>query len=257
MSMVFLGKAQLNALRAISRDIFPEMPVRFRSISDDWGSFDEEATRSDLAEADLVVAQAITDPDAVFNTADLMATTTGDVIFLPYLHVDGLASLELDPAQGRVLGAEQLLEGQAGRDQAEIFDDFCRGRIDMGNQARIEASLTRMGELEASVCDLAISGYIAETYHDKRSFFGVDHPAQHVLFELFRRLCAEMALEFDRGVFDDPVFHGRHAMPYGQRAFTPVDVGRLGLAYECDPHWHRQAQKLVTQVVRESQLEEA
>lgn len=249
MSIVFLGRAQMNAMRAIWRDMFPKMPVKFRAISEDWGSFDEAATRRDLADADLVVAQAEDDAAAVFKSDTLIEATSGDVIFMPYVHLDGLASLEASGGAG-ILGAEQVLDGQDGRRQADIFDDLCRGRIDMQNQARVDASLARMRASEATVCDLGISDYIAETYRIKPSFFGADHPAQHILFELFRRLCSEMALDFDQSMLDDPVFHGRHALPITQRAFTPVDVDRLELDYGCDPNWYKQTQKLLTQVLK-------
>ncbi len=258
MSIVFLGRGQMNALRGISRDMFPKMPVKFRSISPEWGSFDEAGTRKDLAGADLVVAQAVEGSTTFFNSQDLMQATSGDVIFVPYIFVDGIASLESYGLRGgsKILGSEQVLDGQEGRSHADIFDDLCRGHIDMQNRTRIDASLTEMSKMEEAVCDLQITDYIAETYRDKPSFFGVDQPAPHILFEVFRKLCAEMALEFDKSFGRDPVMIGRHALPLVQRAFTPVDVEALKIQYGCDPHWYRQASKLLTLVLNSREPDE-
>lgn len=247
MSILFLGNCQVNAMRGISREMFPQMKVNFRTITPYWGNFEEVPTRDELAEADLVIAQAIENPETTFNRQDVIDTATGDVIFVPYIYVDGLASLEIVASKGRsvIKGAELVLEGQEGRKPIHIFDDLCRGNIDMQNQARIDMSLKKMAEKEEAGCDLTISEYIAETYRERPSFYGINHPAQHILFELFRRLCRELDLPFSEEVMNDPVTWGRRALPASQRAFTPADARVLGTKYECDPHWYGQAFKLL------------
>ncbi|WP_372887177.1 WcbI family polysaccharide biosynthesis putative acetyltransferase [Shimia sp.] len=252
MSILFLGNCQVNAMRGISREMFPEMQVKFRTITPYWGKFDEAPTRQELAEADLVIAQAIENPGTTFNRQDVMDTATGDVIFVPYVYIDGLASLEIVASKGRsvIKGAELILEGQEGRKPVQIFEDYCRGRIDMQNQARIDMSLAKMAEKEAQGCDLKISDYIAETYRERPSFFGINHPAQHIVFELFRRLCGELDLKFDPGIMNDPVAWGRRALPSSQRAFTPVDAEVLGTKYDCDPQWYGQGYKLLNLAIK-------
>lgn len=61
--ILFLGNCQVNAMRGLSREMFPQQPAEFRTITPYWGNFDEAETRERLAEADLVVSQAIQNPN--------------------------------------------------------------------------------------------------------------------------------------------------------------------------------------------------
>ena len=252
MSVLFLGNCQVNALRGLSREMFPNLPATFRTITPYWGDFDEAATRAELAEADLVVAQSIENPTTAFNYEDVRASARGQVVFVPYVYVDGLASLEIIASKGKsvVKGAEILLQGQDGRKPIHIFQDLCDGKIDMQNFERIDASLRKTAAKEDTACDIRISDYLAETILERPTLYGINHPTQHVVFEMFRRLCAHLGWQYDPHHQDCPVVWGRRALPAAQRAFTPMDAARLGTRYDCDAHWYGQAHKMVNLAIK-------
>ena len=247
MNVFFLGNCQVNAMRGLCRDMFPEIKASFQTITPYWGEYDEVGVRAALETADLIISQAIENPTTTFNVADVRASSRGEVVFIPYVYVDGLASLEIIASKGKsvVKGAELLARGQEGRRDLHVFNDYCRGAIDMQNLARIEMSLMKMAEKEAANCDITISDYIRETYQDQLQLYGINHPAQPVLFEMFRRLCDRVGWAYDSAIAKDPVIWGKRALPSSQRALTPVDVEKLGLRYGPDPHWFGQAHKLV------------
>lgn len=246
MNILFLGNCQVNALRGLSREMFPDRPVQFRTITPFWGKYDEDATRQELETADLVISQAIENPEAPFNIADVRASTRGEVVFVPYVYIDGIASLEIIGSKGKsvIKGAEPLLRGQEDRKAIHIFNDYCAGKIDMEQNARVESSLAKMREKEG-VCDLTISDYLTEIWQSTPTLYGINHPTQHVIFEMHRRLCDHLNWRFDEDLAKDPISWGRRALPQSQRALSPIDKEVLGLTYDCDTHWYGQAHKLL------------
>ena len=67
MKVFFLGNCQVNAMRGLCREMFPAMKASFQTITPNWGTFDEEETRRQLAEADVVVSQAIANDTTTFT----------------------------------------------------------------------------------------------------------------------------------------------------------------------------------------------
>ena len=246
-SILFLGNCQINAMRGIFRGMFPKLPCTFRTITPYWGTFDEPEIRARLAEADIVISQAIENPAATFNVADVRASTKGHIVFMPYIYVDGISGLEIVASKGRsvVKGADLLIAQGRGQDAFRIMKDYVAGHIDLDNAGRLRASLDRLAAKEAAQCDIAISDYIAGTWADRPAQWGINHPTQHILFEMFRRLCLHLDLPFDPGFCADPIEMGRRALPMSTRSFSPIDVAALGLSYDCDPHWFGQTGKLI------------
>lgn len=259
MKVLFLGNCQINAMRGICRQMFPAQPADFKTITPYWGDFDEEGTRQLLAEADLVVSQAIANPTTTFNVADVRASTKGDVVFMPYVYIDGIASLEIVASKGKsvIKGAEQLLRGQEGRKPIHIFNDYCNGEIDMECKARVLSSLAKLKEKEAADCDVVISDFLEETWRKQPTLYGINHPTQPTVFELFSRLCAHVGWDYDTDHVNDPVNWGRRALPEGQRALTPQDVAVLGLEYPADTHWYGQGYKLLNLALKAKEREES
>ena len=101
MKVFFLGNCQVNAMRGLFREMFPTVKATFQTITPYWGTFSEEETRAELAEADIVVSQAIANPTTTFNVNDVRQSATGDVIFVPYVYIDGIASLEIIASKGK------------------------------------------------------------------------------------------------------------------------------------------------------------
>lgn len=259
MKTLFLGNCQINAMRGICREMFPDRAVDFQTITPFWGTFDEAKTRELLAGADLVVSQAIANPTTTFNTADVRAATKGQVVFMPYVYIDGIASLEIIASKGKsvIKGASQVLAGQEGRKLIHIFNDYCEGRIDMACEARVISSLEKMAEKEAADCDVTISDYLQDTWRRQPTLYGINHPTQPVVFEMFRRLCQHLGWRYDDALAADPVAWGRRALPLGQRALSPNDVRTLGLQYPADTHWYGQAHKLINLAMKAAEREAA
>lgn len=247
MKVFFLGNCQVNAMRGLCREMFPTMKATFQTITPYWGTFDEKAARAELADADLVVSQAIANPTTTFNVEDVRKSATGDVVFVPYVYIDGIASLEIIGSKGKsvIRGAEQLLLGQEGRKPVHIFNDYCDGTIDMECEARVLSSIARIAEKEAADCDITISDYLTQTWRKQPTLYGMNHPTQPVVFEMFRRLCEKIGWEYDQTHKDDPIAWGRRALPASQRSFTPNDAKVMGIAYPCDTHWYGNGYKLL------------
>ena len=259
MKILFLGNCQINAMRGICRDMFPKMPVDFQTITPYWARFDEDRTRELLADADLVISQAIANPMATFNMTDVRSATKGQVVFMPYVYVDGIASLEIVASKGRTVikGAPEVLSGQEGRKPFHIFRDYCDGKIDMRCESRVASSLAKLAEKEAAGCDVTISDFLQETWRRQPTLYGINHPTQPVVFEMFRRLCAYVGWTYDPALAEDPTAWGRRALPQTQRVLSPNDVRVLGLQYPADTHWYSQANKLINLALKAAEREAA
>ena len=98
-------------MRGLCREMFPAMKASFQTITPYWGTFDEDETRRQLAEADVVVSQEIANGITTFNVNDVRASATGDFIFVPYVYIDGIVSLEIIASKGKTVirGADLLL----------------------------------------------------------------------------------------------------------------------------------------------------
>lgn len=243
-------------MRGLCREMFPDIKVSFETITPYWGDYDEGRTRQLLSEADLVISQAISNPDTTFSVADVQKSTSGDVVFIPYVYVDGIGSLEAVASKGKsvIRGMQQLLRDHEGRKPIRIFEDYCAGRIDMEAEDRILSSIAKIAEKEIAHCDIAISDYLSETWRKQPTLYGINHPTQHVLFEMFRRICEHVGWKYDPTHKDDPIVWGRRALPCGTRSLTPLDAQRLGLAYSADTHWYGQAYKLVNLAIKAREM---
>ncbi|MBE0413045.1 WcbI family polysaccharide biosynthesis putative acetyltransferase [Yoonia sp.] len=252
MKVFILGNCQANAMRGLCREMFPNVDVSFLSITPFWGAFDEEKARDLLAGADLIICQAITNPDATFNVDDIRRSTHGEIVFIPYVYLDGIASLEIVASKGKsvIRGMQELMHDQEARKPIRIFEDYCSGRIDMKSEQRIFSSLEKMAAKESAHCSIVISDYLAETWRKQPTLYGINHPTQHVIFEMFRRICERVGWKYDPNHKNDPIVWGRRALPSGTRSLTPFDAKRLRLGYQADPHWYGQAYKLVNLAVK-------
>lgn len=194
MKVFFLGSCQINAMRGLCREMFPDLDASFQTITPYWGRFDEETARRELDEADLVISQAVANPTTTFNVNDVIASARDDVVFVPYVYIDGIASLEIIASKGKsvIHGAEQILRGQEGRKPVKIFKDYYNGEIDMECEARVLGSIERIAQKEAEDCDIKIADYLSATWRQQPTLYGINHPTQHVVFEMFKRVCEKV-----------------------------------------------------------------
>lgn len=258
MKVFFLGNCQVNAMRGLFREMFPTVKATFQTITPYWGTFSEEETRAELAEADIVVSQAIANPTTTFNVNDVRQSATGDVIFVPYVYIDGIASLEIIASKGKsvIRGADQLLLGQEGRKPIHIFNDYCDGVIDMQCEQRVLSSIERIREKEVEECDITISDYLFDTWRKQPTLYGMNHPTQPVVFEMFRRLCEKAGWDYNADHQNDPIAWGRRALPASQRSFTPNDAKVMGVEYPCDTHWYGNGYKLLQLALKAQEMQE-
>lgn len=175
---------------------------------------------------------------------------------MPYVYIDGIASLEIIGSKGKevIKGQEHIINAWDGRKPSKVFEDYCEGRIEMHGEARVLSSISKMAEKEQADCDIRLSDYIEETWRKQPTLYGINHPTQHVLFEAFRRLCSHVGWDYDPGHKDNPVAWGRRALPNSPRSLTPYDAKALELKYSCDTHWYGNAHKMIMQIVKNAQL---
>lgn len=250
--ILFLGNCQINAMRGIARGMLPGMPCDFRTITPYWGTFDEDEIRDQLAQADLVISQAIANPDTPLNVAGVRAATRGQVVFMPYIYIDGIAGLEIVASKGRsvIKGADAIQQAWEGRKPVKVFEDYCAGKIDMRNAQRVASSLRKLRDKEAADCDIVISDYIEATWRDEPALWAINHPTQHILFEAFRRLCDHVGWTYDPQFRKNTVAWDQRALPRATRSLSPHDAAALNLSYAHDTHWYGQANKMIIQVLK-------
>ncbi|MFZ3581966.1 WcbI family polysaccharide biosynthesis putative acetyltransferase [Loktanella sp. DJP18] len=253
--ILFLGNCQINVMRGIARGMFPKMPCDFRTITPYWGTFDEDEIRARLAKADLVIAQAIANRDTPFNVDDVRQATRGQIVFMPYIYIDGIAGLEIVASKGRsvVKGAEAILRAAVGRTPLKVFEEYCAGRIDLHKADRVATSMRKLREKEAADCDIVLSDYIEATWRGEPALWAINHPTQHILFEAFRRLCHHVGWTYDPRFRDNAVAWDQRALPRATRALSPHDVAALNLSYAHDSHWYGQAHKLIIKAIKSAE----
>lgn len=254
MRLYFLGNCQTNALQAITKDVTNIRP-EFGSITEYWGPYNLEKTEEALQSAEAVIAMAVLNQDHPFS-ADKLRTRLGDrLILIPYIYVDGLASLEKISSKGTsiICGADELKRSELWPHKTKLLNAFIRGEIDMRVTERFSESLTRIADTEVKWCDVVISDYINETYRDKPLLYAINHPTQHVLFELWSRVAVALNIVPDQARFNDPITWAKRALGAADRSLTPYDVSAHGLNFRENDHWFGQAARLIHLAVEKSQ----
>lgn len=249
MRVHFVGNSQASRLLAMFQRSVPGSRASLTLVAPDRPGSDP---RPAFEAADIVILQVGTDPAPGLAPETVRGATAAEVIALPGIFLDGIASLEREGASeaAPLLGEAELLAGARGLDRPGALRRFLAGEIDMGQEARLARSLARMRAVEAAACDIRISDMIEDSLRASPVVYGASAPTQTVLFRLFERLCDYLGIEPDAGMAWDPAFCGSLALPRSLRAFTPWDVRALGLAYEADSHWHAQAVTLVHRALR-------
>lgn len=253
MKIYFLGNCQTNALQGILKDVTPIRPA-FGSITEFWGNHNLEDIERNLDAADVVVAMAVENPEHRYSADRLRARLGARLVLHPYVYVDGLASLEKISSKGQsvIRGAEHLQASDLWPDRIALIKSFTQGDIDMKQKERLSASLARISGAEDKFCDVGISDYLWETYTSRPSQYALNHPTQHVMFELFDRLMRHLDITPDPERRADPLIWAKRALPVNDRSLTPYDVSVHGLSYSADDHWYPRAIRLVQLAVIKS-----
>lgn len=245
----FVGNLQCGRLQSMFQRSLPSGRAGFIPTAPDNPRMAPDMLCAALEAADIVVVQAQLQPGAGLTAEAARQLTAGEVVVIPEVRLDGIASLERDGPgeESAILGEDVLVAAAGGLARPTLMRRFLAGEIDMAQEARLAAALARLRAVEAG-CDVAIAATIADMIRDTPVLYGVASPTQPVLFRLFERLCDYLGLDPDPRLPRDPAFFGSLALPKGFRAFTPWDVRALGLAYEADSHWHGAAAKLANLV---------
>lgn len=248
MRVHFIGGAQMAKYQAMLRRSLPSSVSRFSEHSPRLADFEAAGLAAPLERADIVVIELSALGDPALRRKTLAGLTEAEIIAMPELRLDGIASLELETSSdgGTVIhGLDALLSDGEVEDRAALVQRFVRGEIDMQQTARLAASLATLRGLEDTQCDVRVSGVVAENLREMPVMYGVASPTQSVLFRAFERLCDYLGIDPDPTMSWDRVFAASLALPMGLRSFTPWDVKAHALPYEPDSHWYPQAQKLV------------
>ncbi|MEM9047402.1 MAG: hypothetical protein AAGC92_01675 [Pseudomonadota bacterium] len=248
MRVHFLGGPQMAKLQAMLRRSLPASASRFSDHSARLADFEAAGLQTAIERADIVVVELSALGDPGQRRARLAALCDAEIIALPEIRLDGLASLELEAsADGAVLhGLDPLMPVLSGEDdRGVVLERFVRGEIDMQQGARLNRSLAAMRALEEQHCDLTLVGVIEALLQETPVLYGVTAPTQTVLFRCFERLCDDLGIDPDPTMCWDPVFTASLALSPGLRTFTPWDVRAHRLTYEADTHWYPKAAKLI------------
>lgn len=253
MSLFFLGNCQANALRGLVNDTTKTRSA-FASITEYWGVYDESAIDHALDAADTVVAQAIGNSDHRYSAAKLRQRFGDRLLLVPYIYLDGIASLKLISSKGRATlrGLDELKAHPAWPNQPKLHRAYANGQIDMNLAARLERSFRTISEVEAQFCDIKIHDFLLENYREYPVLYAINHPTQIVLAEMLKQLCDKLDLSPSPGSLDDPLIWAKRALPRAQRSVSINDANELGLKYEPDSHWFSEAGKLIGWAIKKA-----
>ena len=112
-------------------------------------------------------------------------------------------------------------------------------------------------QLAEADCDLTISDYLTDTWRKQPTLYGINHPTQPVVFEMFRRLCEKTGWDYNPDHQNDPIAWGRRALPASTRSFTPHDAASMQIKYPCDTHWYGSGYKLLNLALKAQEREAA
>lgn len=254
----FLGNCQGSRMAQFYGAFTPhaqKRPALFRSITPHFGEYHEDESKAHLETADVAVVQLIT-TDYVFNRDAVLDMRGGKpTVFIPYVYLPGFRRLEKLSSKGvpRIDGAD-ILTAEMDRighgPRAAIA--FMRGKVDGQNQPRLQASLDEMKRREGLGADVQIADYIADTYRDRMPCYSINHPAPHVLFQMYNQVAKLLGFT----PVPDTISHydlGRATLPAGNGGLTPYCVEALGLNYDAEPHWFPATNKNAQDVARQWQ----
>jgi hypothetical protein len=199
-------------------------------------AYDPDRILEAVSSASLVIAQPIFNMSNPLNYKD-MSKIAKEVIYLPYLYVDGLFSLgSTDIGTSTMLGSEAL-DPYLEKSFAAMLNDFLMGYIDFNGPARVKSTVTEMERREKEVAAIPISDVVAEKFRDRKLLLSHNHPEKW-LFEIqAERLFKAMGKPY-RPYESLPHYQRvEYLFNAGESVLSPYDVDQLHLRFESDDQW--------------------
>ena len=258
----FLGNCQTSRFAQFYGSFTPhaqKSSMLFRSITPHFGEYHEDESKAHLEQAAIAVVQLVT-TDYAFNR-DRVLAMRGDkpTIFVPYVYLPGFRRLEKLSSKGKpFIDGEDVLRAEMDRigSGPRAAVSFMRGQVDGQNQTRLQAALAEMKRREGLGADIKIADYIADSYQDRMPCYAINHPAPHVLFEMYAQV-AKLAGFAPLPDSISPYDLGRAVLPRGNGGLTPYCVDALGLNYAAETHWFSAINKSCHDIAKAWEKEQA
>ncbi len=190
--ILFFGNCQVQVLSSWFGFDNGDWNVQFESVTSRFlqPTMTTEEVFDALSGFDVLVTNPIMNERNGFYHLHLKESMKGDTIFVPYVYVDGLFSLEISyETWGEKIFGSDCLSGQdVDRDFATICELFRRGEIDFNNCARFERTLAEMATREL-YCNVHVADIIRGVVRDRLPISTHNHPSGFILDEMLRQIC--------------------------------------------------------------------
>ncbi len=228
------------------------MDRAYLSITPHYGNYIEDVAIKNLEEADIAIVQLVLS-DFIFSRENVMAIRGANpTIFVPYVYLKGFRRIERYASKGvqRIDGSDIVLDEVKRVGHREAVLNYMKGQVKGRNLERFTRSLEELRNRESRGADIKIADYISDTFRDRVPCQSINHPAPHVLFEMYNQI-ADIAgfTKIDAATLP-PYEIGRSTLPQGHCALSPYCVEELGLNYGAETHWFATMNRLVRDVVQ-------
>ena len=244
--ITLLGNCQLHRLQYVM-DIngFTEYEY-FANYDDPNLGYDVDLALERVVLNGVTLAQPVLNRESPLHYEKLRALN-GNILFVPYLFVDGVYSLSgSGPLGSPLYGQERVQQLLVEQGIDAVINRFRNGEIDFGNVERFENSVAELQRREAGYCDLVMSDVILSEIKSHNLLATHNHPSTR-LFDVFcSRVFKLLDLPYrpmSQRSHSESVVYAFSRTP---RVFSPYDVENLGLRYPPDEQWFVAGHEILT-----------
>jgi len=246
--ILFFGNCQAQVLSSWFGFDNGDWDVQFESVTSRFlqPTMTTEEVFAALSGFDVLVTNPIMNERNGFYHLHLKEAMKGETVFVPYVYVDGVFSLEIsyETWGEKIFGAECLSGQCVDRDFAKVCEMFRSGEIGFNNRGRFERTLTEMAARELH-CNVHVADIIRGIVRDRLPVSTHNHPSGFILGEMLRQICRIVGGSHVHIESRNSSQLSYAGLPPSPRAFTPFDVAALGLKYPHDDDWFEKGRHIL------------
>lgn len=207
-------------------------------------NYETEKILDSLSKYNIVIAQPIFNKENPLHHS-VISKLSSEVIFVPYIYLDGLYSLEATDIDSNSILGSDVLAPFLERSYDDMVGYFQTGRIDFRCRERLDASLAELHAREKEVDSIVVSDFIEENWHSRPLIISHNHPNKWLMDLIAERLFRRIDRPYQS--YDGLPHYQRaeYLFSKGEGALSPYDADRLGLEYEYDDQWWTVGRRLL------------
>jgi len=197
--------------------------------------------------ADVVISQPILNDNNPLYI-DYLSKICKEIVYLPYVFVDGIFSLSsLDIGSPNILGSkylEKYLDGDIGN----IFNEFLIGNIDFCNEERLSFSIQELFRREKLSDSIPIADVISDNYRKRKLMISHNHPEKWLMDILCARLFDRLGWNYIPYEKCSHRLRVDYMFTPGEAVLSPYDADKLGVNFPSDDQWWGIGHRLINRI---------